>query len=109
MSNASLVALRVRVIAPENLLIALIATASGQQLEIPREMACYISPKARLYPPSTDEHHAAAHMINLIGRSCPMTPNPGDTIDLQRSGHMAETTFTVRAPQSNPVRCAFST
>jgi hypothetical protein len=45
MSNADLVALRVRVIALENLLIALLATASDQQLDLAREMASYISPR----------------------------------------------------------------
>ncbi len=68
MSNADLVALRVRVIALENLLISLLAKASDQQLELAHEMADYISPR-----PGFTHHpltiHAAAHMINLIERS----------------------------------------
>ncbi|KQW21573.1 hypothetical protein ASC80_14900 [Afipia sp. Root123D2] len=68
MSNADIVALRVRVIALENLLISLLATASDQQLELAREMAGYISPR-----PGFTHHpltiHAAAHMIDLIERS----------------------------------------
>jgi hypothetical protein len=68
MSNADLVALHVRVIALENLLISLLATASDQQLELAREMAGYISPR-----PGFTHHpltiHAAAHMIDLIERS----------------------------------------
>ena len=68
MSNADLVALRVRVIALENLLISLLATASDQQLELARKMADYISPR-----PGFTHHpltiHAAAHMIDLIERS----------------------------------------
>lgn len=68
MSNADIVALRVRVIALENLLISLLATASEQQLELAREMAGYISPR-----PGFTHHpltiHAAAHMIDLIERS----------------------------------------
>jgi hypothetical protein len=68
MSNADLVALRVRVIALENLLISLLATASDQQLELAHEMAGYISPR-----PGFTHHpltiHAAAHMIDLIERS----------------------------------------
>lgn len=68
MSNADLVALRVRVIALENLLISLLSTASDQQLELAREMAGYISPR-----PGFTHHpltiHAAAHMIDLIERS----------------------------------------
>jgi hypothetical protein len=68
MSNADLVALRVRVIALENLLISLLATASDQQLELAREMADYISPRPGFthHPLTT---HAAAHMIDLIQRS----------------------------------------
>jgi len=68
MSNTDLVALRVRVIALENLLISLLATASNEQLELAREMAGYISPR----PGFTDHPltvHAAAHMIDLIERS----------------------------------------
>ena len=68
MSNADLVALRVRVIALENLLISVLATASEQQLEQARDMAGYISPR-----PAFTQHpltiHAAAHMIDLIERS----------------------------------------
>ena len=68
MSNADLVALRVRVIALENLLISLLATASDQQLDLAREMADYISPR-----PGFTQHpltlHASAHMIDLIQRS----------------------------------------
>jgi hypothetical protein len=68
MSNADLVALHVRVIALENLLISLLATASDQQLVLAREMAGYISPR-----PGFTHHpltiHAATHMIDLIERS----------------------------------------
>lgn len=68
MSNADLVALRVRVIALENLLISLLATASDQQLALAREMAGYISPR-----PGFTHHpltiHASAHMIDIIERS----------------------------------------
>jgi hypothetical protein len=68
MNNADLVALRVQVIALENLLIALLATASDQQLELAREMAAYISPR-----PGFTHHpltiYAASHMIDLIESS----------------------------------------
>ena len=68
MSNADLVALRVRVIALENLLISLLATASEQQLQLAREMAGYISPRPGFTPhPLTTR--AAAHMIDLVERS----------------------------------------
>ena len=68
MSNADIVVLRVRVIALENLLISLLATASEQQLELAREMAGYILPR-----PGFTQHpltiHAAAHMVDLVERS----------------------------------------
>lgn len=45
MTNSELVHLRVRVIALENIIIALLAEGSERQLEIAREMAGYISPR----------------------------------------------------------------
>ncbi len=61
-------ALHVRVIALENLVISLLATASDQQLEQAGEMACYISPRpgATHHPLTT---HAAAHMVDLVERA----------------------------------------
>lgn len=68
LTNAELVALRVRVIALENLMISLLATASDQQLELAREMAGYISPRPGfIHHPLTT--HAAAHMVDLVERS----------------------------------------
>ena len=68
MTNAELVALHVRVIALENLLISLLATASDEQLNLAREMAGFISPR-----PGFTHHpltvHAAAHMVDLVERS----------------------------------------
>ena len=68
LTNAELVALRVRVIALENLMISLLATASNQQLELARQMAGYISPR-----PGFTHHpltiHAATHMVELVERS----------------------------------------
>jgi tellurite resistance-related uncharacterized protein len=68
MTNAELVQLRVRVIALENLLISLLADASGRQLDLAREMVSYISPR-----PGFTQHHltvqAAAHMVDLVQRS----------------------------------------
>lgn len=65
---AELGALHVRVIALENLVIALLATASDQQLELASDMASYIAPR-----PSSTHHplttHAAAHMIDLVERA----------------------------------------
>ena len=68
LTNAELVALRIRVIALENLLISLLSTASDHQLEVAREMAGYISPRPGFTPhPLTI--HAAAHMVDLVERS----------------------------------------
>jgi hypothetical protein len=68
LTNAELVALRVRVIALENLMISLLATASDQQRELAREMASYISPRPGFTPhPLTIS--AAGHMNDLVQRS----------------------------------------
>src|SRR6185437_4960697 len=68
LTNAELVTLRIRVIALENLMISLLATASDQQLKLAREMAGYISPR-----PGFTQHpltiHAAAHMDDLVKRA----------------------------------------
>ncbi len=68
LSNTELVQLRVRVIALENLIIALLAEASDRQLELVREMASYISPRPGFTPhPLTI--HAAAQMNTLVERA----------------------------------------
>jgi hypothetical protein len=68
LTNAELVQLRVRVIALENLVIALLAQASDRQLDLVREMAAYISPRAGF-----THHHltvqAASEMISLLQRA----------------------------------------
>jgi hypothetical protein len=68
LTNAELVRLRVRVIALENLVIALLAAGPDRQGEVARELAAYISPR-----PGITHHpltiHAASHMIELIERS----------------------------------------
>jgi hypothetical protein len=68
LTNAELVQLRIRVIALENLLIALLAEASERQLGLVREMAAYISPR-----PGSTHHpltlHASAQMIDFIERA----------------------------------------
>ena len=68
LTNAELVTLRIRVIALENLMISLLATASDDQLRLAREMAEYISPR-----PGFTQHpvtvHAAAHMVDLVERA----------------------------------------
>jgi hypothetical protein len=68
LTNAELVQLRIRVIALENLVITLLATASERQLGLAREVAAYISPR-----PGFTHHpltiHAADQMIDLIERA----------------------------------------
>lgn len=68
LTDAEIIALRVRVIALENLLIALLGTASDAQFELARNMISYISPR-----PGTTPHpltiHAGEHMGDLIDRS----------------------------------------
>jgi hypothetical protein len=65
---AEIGALHVRVIALENLVIALFATASDEQRAMAREMAGYISPRPGFtrHPLTT---HAADHMTDLIERA----------------------------------------
>lgn len=60
--------LRIRVIALENLVIALLAQTSARQLEMARQMATYISPR-----PGFTHHrptvHAAAQMVHMVQRA----------------------------------------
>ncbi len=68
LTNNELAQLRIRLIALENLVIALLADASDKQLDLVREMAAYISPR-----PGFTRHpltiNAAAQMIHLVERS----------------------------------------
>ena len=70
LTNAELVQLRVRVIALENLVIALLAEAGDHQIALARDMATYVSPR-----PGFTHHpltiHAASHMIDLVERAEP--------------------------------------
>jgi hypothetical protein len=85
LSNAELVQLQVRVIALENLVIALLSQASPQQLERIREMAGYISPRPG-FTPHALTLHAAAQIVHLAERAsrlrdfppaaAPRTPKP---------------------------------
>lgn len=68
LTNAEVVHLRIRVIALENLMIALLANASDGQLIVAREMAAYISPRPGFTPhPLTLQ--AADHMVELVDRA----------------------------------------
>lgn len=68
LGDAEIIQLRIRVIALENLLIAVLAEGSERQLEVAREMADFISPRPGI------THHpltvrAADHMTDITGRA----------------------------------------
>ena len=60
--------LHVRIIALENLVIAMLASATDHQLECAREMAAYITPRpgATAHPLTT---HAAGEMVSMMERA----------------------------------------
>lgn len=68
LTNTELVQLRIRVIALENMLIAVLAEGSDRQLQVACEMAEYISPR-----PGFTQHplttQAANHMTDLVDRA----------------------------------------
>lgn len=67
-TNAELALIRTRMIALENLVIALLVEAPDRQLKVAREMADYISPRpGYTHHPLTT--HAAAHMLELVERA----------------------------------------
>ena len=88
LTNTELVQLRIRVIALENVMIALLANASRQQLDVVLGMAAFISPR-----PGFTEHaltlHAATQMRNLV----------------ERAGHFREHNDGNHAPVAMPYKC----
>lgn len=73
LGNAELVQMQMRVIALENVVIALLAQASAAQLELVRDMAAYISPRPGFTPhPLT--LGAAGEMLTLVDRSSHFSP-----------------------------------
>ena len=73
LTDAELVQIRVRVIALENLVIALLAEADDRQIALAREMAAYVSPRPGFTPhPLTIQ--AASHMIDLVERAAQFRP-----------------------------------
>ncbi|WP_439545273.1 hypothetical protein [Sandarakinorhabdus sp.] len=68
LTNAELVKLRVRVIALENLLIALLADVSQGQLAKVRAMADHITPRDGQTPHALTIS-AASHMLSLLHRA----------------------------------------
>jgi hypothetical protein len=75
LKNAELVQLSIRVIAIENLLIALLAGAPNEQLELIREMAATIAPRQ-----GSTQHpltlHAARQMHHMVDRAGHFRPEP---------------------------------
>jgi hypothetical protein len=68
LTNTESVHLRARVIALENLMIAMLAQASDRQIELIREMATYISPREGFtHHPLTIQ--ATGDMIQLVERA----------------------------------------
>ena len=68
LTNAELVQLRIRVIALENLIIALLAEAPDRQLTLARGMANFISPRAG-FTPHPITLRAADEMLSLVDRA----------------------------------------
>lgn len=68
MTDSELMALHSRIIALENLVTSLLATATEHQLELARDMAAFITPRAGFtrHPLTI---HAAEHMVNLVERA----------------------------------------
>ena len=68
LTNTELVQLRIRVIALENLMIAVLAEGSEQQRQTARDMAALITPR-----PGYTQHpltvHAADHINDLVARA----------------------------------------
>ncbi len=68
LTNAELVHLRIRVIALENLVLTLLAEGPDRQLDVAREMAAYILPRAgSVQHPLTVR--AADHIIDMVERA----------------------------------------
>lgn len=79
LTDAEMVQLRIRVIALENLVIALLAEAPQWQLDRVREMAAYISPRPgfTLHPVTIA---AATEMLSLVNRAAPFRSSPPDDL-----------------------------
>lgn len=69
------VQLRIRVIALENMVIALLAQAPAAQLALAREMAAYISPRPG-FTPHYLTLRAADEMRSLVDRASPFRAPP---------------------------------
>lgn len=73
LTNVELVQLRIRLIALENLMIALLAEGSDRQRQVACDMAAYISPRHGFtHHPLTVK--AADHMTDLVQRAAHFRP-----------------------------------
>lgn len=92
LTNAELVQLRIRVIALENVVIALLAGASDRQLDLVRDMAAYIAPR-----PGFAQHsltiQAAALMVDLIARANQFREPPPSAVPYKRTPVFDENTL----------------
>lgn len=75
LADVELVQLHIRVIALENLVIAILAKGSDRQLELAREMADYISPRPG-FTPHRLTLGAAAEMNSLVERAARFRRGP---------------------------------
>jgi tellurite resistance-related uncharacterized protein len=91
-THTELVRLRMRVIALENLVMALFAEASDRQNDLAREMATYISPR-----PGFTTHpltiNAANQMIHLVERASQFRERPPAAIPYERTAVFNEDTL----------------
>ncbi|SDG85364.1 DUF1971 domain-containing protein [Pelagibacterium luteolum] len=92
LSNAELVNLRVRVIALENLVIALMSQASNQEVDIAKEMAALILPR-----PGYKQHpltiKAAEHMSDLLDRAARFKSMPPSAVPYKSTRVFDENTL----------------
>jgi hypothetical protein len=77
LADAELIQLRIRVIALENLIVALLTEASARQLDIARDMASYIAPRPG-FTPHKLTMQAKTHMVGLIERAAHFGPENSD-------------------------------
>ena len=68
LADAELMQLRIRVIALENLLVALLANASAEEIRTIRERAGFIAPRPGFTPHKLTTH-AESHMLDLVERA----------------------------------------
>ena len=78
LANAELVQLQIRVIALENLVIAMLADAPARQLDLVREKAIHILPRPG-FTPHRLTIAAATEMNSLVGRAIRFGAEPSSS------------------------------